>query len=497
MKKSKFIFTLVIFFASYSIFSDSIIDKAFDDAKAFYLMKEYPQAYSRIKFALRNYLSYDDIPFEMSIVAENIYYDYLESLSKNNEETKLYEIFYKDTYFSLMAERSKRLGGFKTSYEHKKETENKKRELEDKRKEEERARKDLLDFQRSNSEQFNKQLEAQLEEQRKKSALELKQKQIEYEQFLKTQERLNKEKLEAEEKSREQLNRILETTIISRKDEAKAERENLVLLIISISVIIGVFFVLMFVVIMTVIKASHKHQERMFEFQMHNFKIAATGLLNIPQLAQAPINPQYLIAGANVTDVKAIPAPDKGMQKLQSILVKSKEIGEEIEKRTARKNSCKNVAELIYKITKSYDYDEKTCMAYFCAALVHDIGLLDIDESFFRAEKLTDKQYEILKSHTKISADKINFIDEEYKSIFMEAITKHHENIDGSGYPNGLTDGDIPEIARMIRVVESYIALVSSRVYRNIADKQSAIGELLQNSDKYDKKIVEALDNVL
>nr|HPO51068.1 HD domain-containing phosphohydrolase [Spirochaetota bacterium] len=143
------------------------------------------------------------------------------------------------------------------------------------------------------------------------------------------------------------------------------------------------------------------------------------------------------------------------------------------------------------------DYDEKTCMAYFCAALIHDIGLLDIDESFFRAEKLTDKQYEILKSHTKISADKINFIDEEYKSIFMEAITKHHENIDGSGYPNGLTDGDIPEIARMIRVVESYIALVSSRVYRNIADKQSAIGELLQNSDKYDKKIVEALDNVL
>ena len=79
----------------------------------------------------------------------------------------------------------------------------------------------------------------------------------------------------------------------------------------------------------------------------------------------------------------------------------------------------------------------------------------------------------------------------------MDAILMHHENMDGSGYPSGIEGEKIPLIARVIHVVESFIALISRRNYRVIFDKEAAIKELRNRPNFYDQKIVDVLDSLV
>ena len=67
------------------------------------------------------------------------------------------------------------------------------------------------------------------------------------------------------------------------------------------------------------------------------------------------------------------------------------------------------------------------------------------------------------KTHTKIGLNLIHFIDQDLRQVFIDGISKHHENLDGSGYPDGLTESEIPYVARVIRVVETFISLTTKR----------------------------------
>ena len=93
---------------------------------------------------------------------------------------------------------------------------------------------------------------------------------------------------------------------------------------------------------------------------------------------------------------------------------------------------------------------------------------------------------------------KINMIlDKKYWSVFEDAAMKHHENIDGTGYPNGLKGDEIPQIARLIRVAESYVSLSSKRSYRDAMDKESAVATLREQKNFYDEQVVDALDKIV
>ena len=84
-----------------------------------------------------------------------------------------------------------------------------------------------------------------------------------------------------------------------------------------------------------------------------------------------------------------------------------------------------------------------------------------------------------------------------YWSVFEDAATKHHENIDGTGYPNGLKGEEIPQVARLIRVAESYVSLSSKRSYREAMDKETAVSKLKDQPGLYDVAVVEALDKIV
>ena len=80
--------------------------------------------------------------------------------------------------------------------------------------------------------------------------------------------------------------------------------------------------------------------------------------------------------------------------------------------------------------------------------------------------------------------------------MFYNAAKFHHENEDGSGYL-GYKGNDIPKIAKIIRVADSYNALSSKRSFRGGMDKDSAIEKLEQSSNIYNMDVINALKDII
>ncbi len=205
-------------------------------------------------------------------------------------------------------------------------------------------------------------------------------------------------------------------------------------------------------------------------------------------------------AGSSRWGVDALPAPEMNPEEkdeLKQLAIKCEELGAQIDAITKRKNNSKNVSELVYKLAMELGLNQNTSMLYFCAAMVYDAGFLDVPEDILAAENLTDEQRQIIRNHVNVTGDHLDFVPEKYRNIFTDAALYHHENEDGSGYPNGLAGDDIPQIAKLIHVVESYNSLISRRNYKQIMDKESAIEELLSKKNMYDETVVKALDGIV
>ncbi|MDI6605488.1 MAG: HD domain-containing protein [Thermoanaerobacteraceae bacterium] len=113
------------------------------------------------------------------------------------------------------------------------------------------------------------------------------------------------------------------------------------------------------------------------------------------------------------------------------------------------------------------------------AGILHDIGKIGISDSILtKPGKLTDKEYNLIKVHPKISRKILEPIG--LSEEIMEGIAKHHERFDGKGYPYGLDDGDIPLVAAILCVADSLDAMTSDRSYRKGISLDDAINELLK-----------------
>lgn len=99
-------------------------------------------------------------------------------------------------------------------------------------------------------------------------------------------------------------------------------------------------------------------------------------------------------------------------------------------------------------------------------AMLHDIGKIGIPESVLKKPgKLDDKEWEIMKQHPTIGAQKVLAPNEALRE-FIPIVKHHHERLDGKGYPCGLKGEEIPLEARIVSVADAYHALVSDRPYR-------------------------------
>lgn len=113
------------------------------------------------------------------------------------------------------------------------------------------------------------------------------------------------------------------------------------------------------------------------------------------------------------------------------------------------------------------------------AGLLHDIGKIGIrDEILLKPGKLTDEEYETIKTHSIIGANIVGQLGLWERE--QQIIRCHHERYDGAGYPDGLKGGEIPLLARILSVADVYDALASDRTYRQKMD-EAKILEIIQH----------------
>ncbi|MDR2132608.1 MAG: HD-GYP domain-containing protein [Clostridiales Family XIII bacterium] len=132
------------------------------------------------------------------------------------------------------------------------------------------------------------------------------------------------------------------------------------------------------------------------------------------------------------------------------------------------------------------------------AALLHDIGAVFLPaEILNRPGTLTDEEFEIIKSHTERGFAYLHDYFRLSEEAAMGAL-QHHENYDGTGYPNGLKRKQISLVGRIIAVTDVYDALVSRRPFRSAMFAKQGLEILEQKSDrKFDPDIVDLFAKIV
>jgi putative nucleotidyltransferase with HDIG domain len=140
--------------------------------------------------------------------------------------------------------------------------------------------------------------------------------------------------------------------------------------------------------------------------------------------------------------------------------------------------------------------DEQTMKAIQAAALLHDTGKLAVPERILnKPGKLTAAEFETMKLHVDVGADILSSIDFPYPVVPI--VRAHHENWDGTGYPNGLKGVEIPIGARILSVVDCYDALTSDRPYRAAMDDEDALAIIrARRGTMYDPAVVDTFERV-
>jgi response regulator RpfG family c-di-GMP phosphodiesterase len=122
-------------------------------------------------------------------------------------------------------------------------------------------------------------------------------------------------------------------------------------------------------------------------------------------------------------------------------------------------------------------------------ALLHDIGKFGCHANLNKPEKLTHHEYEVFKQHPNFGVEILEPIT--FLGPILPGIKSHHERWDGKGYPVGLSGEQIPLMARILAVADSYDAMTSNRAYRKAMTHKVAVGELQRCSGtQFDPEVV-------
>ena len=151
------------------------------------------------------------------------------------------------------------------------------------------------------------------------------------------------------------------------------------------------------------------------------------------------------------------------------------------------------VSEYSVLIAQKLGYSEQACDELRRTALLHDIGKIAIPDSVLnKPARLTDEEYEIMKSHVVKGADILkNFTLLEHVE---EGALYHHERYDGRGYVHGLKGEEIPLNARIIGIADAFDAMTANRVYRKKLDPDYVLGELKKGrGTQFDPKLADIL----
>ncbi len=150
-------------------------------------------------------------------------------------------------------------------------------------------------------------------------------------------------------------------------------------------------------------------------------------------------------------------------------------------------------------LARAAGIDAKECDRLLHAAPMHDIGKVGIpDRVLLKAGKLNSEEWKVMQSHTTIGAKILSGSMSPLLQMAEEIAATHHEKWDGSGYPVGLMEGEIPIWSRIVAVADVFDALTMKRPYKEAWTVENSIAEIENGSGKhFDPEFVVHFKNIL
>ena len=157
----------------------------------------------------------------------------------------------------------------------------------------------------------------------------------------------------------------------------------------------------------------------------------------------------------------------------------------------------KEVARTARLICKKMGMNDRDCDSVYYTALVHDIGKCHVPDYVLKKKgALTYEEQELIKTHTSKGAEMVK--DCKTLPFLYEGVLYHHERFDGNGYPSGKSGENIPLVARVINLADSFVSLSSPDDHDIKPSKEMVISEILAESGKqFDPVLVDAFVEVL
>lgn len=152
-----------------------------------------------------------------------------------------------------------------------------------------------------------------------------------------------------------------------------------------------------------------------------------------------------------------------------------------------------HVGALICKLNRALGLPGAEAQKIVIAGWLHDIGKLSLPARIlWKPGKLTQEEWALMRAHSEIGAEFVSSFPS-LRSI-APLIRGHHERWDGQGYPDGLVGAEIPLGARLISVVDAYIAMTEDRSYQKARSQLAAVAELQRCAGtQFDPLVVEEL----
>ncbi len=155
------------------------------------------------------------------------------------------------------------------------------------------------------------------------------------------------------------------------------------------------------------------------------------------------------------------------------------------------KDHSTSVSRYSEALARALNLPESEVQRITLGALLHDVGKIGIPENVLKKPgKLDDNEWEIMKQHPSIGAEKVLAPNEALRDL-IPIVKYHHERVDGNGYPEKLKGDEIPLAARIVAVADAYHALISDRPYRKGMAIQKACEILQEGAGKiWDTELV-------
>ena len=173
-------------------------------------------------------------------------------------------------------------------------------------------------------------------------------------------------------------------------------------------------------------------------------------------------------------------------------------VGEAIEKRSKETGShVKRVALICEKLARSLNAEEMFVQAIKLAAPLHDLGKVAVPERILhKPGKLDEQEWKIMQTHAEVGAELLAQSKAKISKLGAKMAKYHHENWDGTGYPEGLSGEDIPLEARIMAIADVFDALGADRSYQGRWDDDKIKSYLIeQRGKKFQPELVDIFIN--